>query len=100
MEQTAFVSLEKYRADLLDLHEQVRFYRTYCEAAHHQLKLAYYALCQKRYGLAEQHLEQALKLCESRPLSVSVLPSTKPDKFRSAADGVPLQFDFDLRSCK
>lgn len=96
MKQTAFVSLEKYRADLLDLNEQVRFYRTYFEGAHHQIKLAYYALCQKRYGLAEQHLEQALKLCETKPLSASVLPSAKPEKFSSAADGIRVDlFEFE-----
>lgn len=95
MAVNAFVSLDKYRADLAELNDHVRFYKTYFEGAHHQLKLAYYALCQRRYNLAEQHLEQALKLCQAKPLSASVPVSTKPEKFSSAADGVPLHFEFE-----
>lgn len=95
MSATAFVSLEKYRADLAELNGHVFFYKTYFEGAYHQLGLAYFALCQKRYNLAEQHLEQALRLCQSKPLSASVPVSNKPEKFSSAADGVPLYFEFE-----
>ena len=95
MSATAFVSLEKYRADLLELNEHVRFYKMYFEGAHHQLKLAYFALCQKRYNLAEQHLEHALKLCQAKPSFASLPVFDKPEKFSFAVDGVPLCFEFE-----
>ena len=96
MSATAFVSLEKYRADMADLNERVRFYKTYFEGAYHQLSLAYYELCQRHYNRAESHLEQAMKLCQSKPAFASVPVSTKPEKFSSAADGFQASlFEFE-----
>ena len=92
MAVSAFVSLDKYRADLAELNDHVRFYKTYFESVHYQLKLAYYALCQRRYNLAEQHLEQALKLCQIKPSSASVPVSNESEKFSSAADGFQTSF--------